>query len=254
MDKYFFILGAPDFEMQAIRAVIASQKLWFSHAKIGGRDGRNVRSHNAYGADSYQGHILPNRKVVFVECDIQRMKADVVIDHHKPGDPGFGRPPSEYLEGSSLGQVLNLLEIEVTHEQRLIAAADHCLAHAYQGRCPGVDPEELLRWRMQAKADLQRIPLDTVLGQIAYAKKVLNSAPRVVINDEEVAVVDNLCPQLKEAGAQIGLPVMFKRFDQETQKVGIANASATAIQAWMQTCGLRNVYGDPTRGYAGGYL
>lgn len=28
------------------------------------------------------------------------------IDHHRPGDPGYGRPPSEFLEASSIGQVI----------------------------------------------------------------------------------------------------------------------------------------------------
>jgi len=28
------------------------------------------------------------------------------------------------------------------------AAADHCLAAAYRGECPGVDPDELVKWRV----------------------------------------------------------------------------------------------------------
>lgn len=28
------------------------------------------------------------------------------IDHHRPGDPGYGRPPSEFLAASSIGQVV----------------------------------------------------------------------------------------------------------------------------------------------------
>src|SRR5690606_5323560 len=31
------------------------------------------------------------------------------IDHHCPGDPGYGRPPSEFLTASSLGQVISEL-------------------------------------------------------------------------------------------------------------------------------------------------
>jgi hypothetical protein len=30
----------------------------------------------------------------------------------------------------------------------LAAAADHCLAAAYRGECPGVDPDALMRWRV----------------------------------------------------------------------------------------------------------
>jgi hypothetical protein len=43
-------------------------------------------------------------------------------------------PPERYLEGSSLGQVLRLVEREPSETQRLLAAADHCLTAAYQGQ------------------------------------------------------------------------------------------------------------------------
>src|SRR5690606_25622302 len=33
----------------------------------------------------------------------------VVIDHHRPGDPGYGRPPEEFLAASSIGQVITEL-------------------------------------------------------------------------------------------------------------------------------------------------
>src|SRR5690606_4181877 len=29
------------------------------------------------------------------------------------------------------------------------AAADHCLAAAYRGECPGIDPNALMRWRVE---------------------------------------------------------------------------------------------------------
>jgi hypothetical protein len=31
----------------------------------------------------------------------------------------------------------------------LAAAADHCLAAAYRGECHGVDPDALMRWRVE---------------------------------------------------------------------------------------------------------
>src|SRR5690606_1931199 len=33
----------------------------------------------------------------------------VKIDHHRPGDPGYGQPPSKFLEASSIGQVIAVL-------------------------------------------------------------------------------------------------------------------------------------------------
>src|SRR5690606_42081711 len=37
----------------------------------------------------------------------------------------------------------------------LAAAADHCLAAAYRGECPGVDPDALMRWRVESRAAFQ---------------------------------------------------------------------------------------------------
>src|SRR5690606_8916313 len=33
----------------------------------------------------------------------------IKIDHHRPGDPGYGRPPAEFLPASSIGQVIAAL-------------------------------------------------------------------------------------------------------------------------------------------------
>src|SRR5690606_38968626 len=40
-----------------------------------------------------------------VEC-APTARDRVQIDHHRPGDPGYGRPPAEFLPASSLGQVI----------------------------------------------------------------------------------------------------------------------------------------------------
>lgn len=37
----------------------------------------------------------------------------------------------------------------------MIAAADHCLAAAYRGECPGVDPDHLMAWRVKTRAAFQ---------------------------------------------------------------------------------------------------
>src|SRR5690606_22285652 len=43
------------------------------------------------------------------------------------------------------------------------AAADHCLAAAYRGECPGVDPDALMRWRVAVRAAHQGRPVDELL-------------------------------------------------------------------------------------------
>jgi hypothetical protein len=106
----------------------------------------------------------------------------VIIDHHNPGDPGYGRSPAEFLPASSIGQVIAILGDDriainrhtlsaespqdlylvpagaladdsdpawclgtgfVPTDIVLTAAADHCLDAARRGECPGVDPDDL---------------------------------------------------------------------------------------------------------------
>jgi len=40
------------------------------------------------------------------------------IDHHRPGDPGYGRPPSEFFAASSLGQVCAVLGLAILYSHR----------------------------------------------------------------------------------------------------------------------------------------
>src|SRR5690606_35947049 len=110
------------------------------------------------------------------------------IDHHRPGDPGYGRSPEEFLPASSIGQVWASLlrlrndgwdsplysgtgsvywndrrwygdtpygQVDVPEALLLVAAADHCLAAAYRGECPGVDPDKLMQWRVETRAEFQ---------------------------------------------------------------------------------------------------
>lgn len=44
----------------------------------------------------------------------------------------------------------------------LAAAADHCLSHAYRGRCPGVNPEQLMAWRAASRAAFQKRTVEAV--------------------------------------------------------------------------------------------
>jgi hypothetical protein len=77
----------------------------------------------------------------------------VLVDHHNPGDTGFGAPPERALEASSLGQVIAWIDAMVasegilvpgmTAEERLTAAMDHCLGAAAAGLVPGVSRESV---------------------------------------------------------------------------------------------------------------
>lgn len=250
--RRLWMLGAADPEMQAIEGLLRAAGENVAYAV--GSDGKRVHPGNAYQCVAVEG-------THWVECSPEKgpPEGSVVIDHHRPGDPGYGRPPEEFLAASSLGQVVvelarlgqlssvarkwrstnvdlfrvlkqsgafrflptweEICRVEPKAEYRarnyvpgwtalktvtkgreweklplgwyvvkvtyqpghlsywdgedeskrsegssymeavslpselvLIAAADHCLAAAYQGKCRGVDPDQLMRWRAECRA------------------------------------------------------------------------------------------------------
>src|SRR5690606_38765274 len=108
--------------------------------------------------------------------------------------------PHEFMEGSSLAQLLRLLGLEPTQEQRVICAADHCLTAAYRGECPGVSPQELAEFRNRTRSTNRKMPLAELLRQIEAARKVLEDAPKHNIDGVPVAWVSKAddIPELSE--------------------------------------------------------
>ena len=198
----------------------------------------------------------------------------VAVDHHRPGDPGYGRPPAEFLAASSLGQVLALLGRDATPEDKIAAAADHCLTAAYAGACPGVDPAALAEWRDASRAVFQRRPVAEVRADREAAELLLRRAAGRVVLAPGVQVVDlrplGFVPELAEAAARLGVAVLYRLVPTDPGgdrsgrvKVGILGAGEgtpagmAPIEAflggWAAGEGLVGLYGDPARGYAGGY-
>jgi len=104
MTNRLWVLGADDPEMSAIEALLTECGEQIVHATV---NGQRVHPGNAYRAD------LPiadqaYTHLYYVECAAHeiRMHHYSSIDHHRPGDPGYGMPPAEFLRGSSLGQVI----------------------------------------------------------------------------------------------------------------------------------------------------
>ena len=252
--NYFFVLGAPDHEMQTIRAICQAEGLPHGHATV---YGETVHSYDAYCATGVSA-LVPSGdvKIVFVECSVLGLQCHEVIDHHQPGDPGFGKEPHEFLEGSSLGQFLKLIGMEPTPQHLIVAAADHCLTSAYQGLCPGVLPADLQAWREQSRSQARGIEPEKLRRQISMALESLKAAPRVTLEGIEVAWFDGEPPrEASEASARAAFPYAYiKKQDDGRVKSGIRSAPAKAVAYWMKNCGLKNTYGDPQRGFAGGYF
>src|SRR5690606_1710187 len=139
-------------------------------------------------------------------------------------------------------------------------AADHCLGAAYRGECPGVDPDELMRWRAASRAAFQQRAVEDVLADVEKACERLRAAPVVALG-ESLAARDlrgEYVPELPEAAVREGLAYLATVADRDgRQKVVLGAADAETVQAfleqWAPREGLVNLYGDPARGFAGGY-
>lgn len=253
--SHVFILGASDAEMDAIEGLLKANGYPFAHATL---ERRRVRAGNAYRADATRIELASDFEPVFVECAVSEIERTHVIDHHRPGDPGYDRGPADYWTGSSLGQVHAFLGIDPTDDARIVAAADHCPTAAYRGLCPGVDPEALRAWRLHSRASRRGIPVHVVAAAIEDGIAQLRRLDRVCVEGHEIAnAVGVTIPELPEASAITGIPVMhtFKEFETQRQKVSLLGASPEAIRAWMAWAStfLVDVYGAPERGYAGAY-
>lgn len=140
----------------------------------------------------------------------------IVVDHHRKGDPGADCGPKDFLRGSSLGQVARLLGIDVIMvggEPTLVfppsapwaeetlnagalllaAAGDHCPGAAYRGECPGVDPDELGRWRAATRAAFQGQPFSAVLADVETARRCLRAAEAENLLDGGPCPLDKNC-------------------------------------------------------------
>ena len=318
-----WILGAPDPEMQRIEDLLAQAGEQVAHALD--ETGQRVHPGNAYRAVALSAPVPDGAAVYAVECGGPAISAGAVaIDHHRPGDPGYGCPPEYFLPASSIGQVIAQLArlgrlpewppastvpgggagafvlhawapaptwwddelggwrggdtpspswaVSVqsgdTAIYRIIplsyvlaAAADHCLAAAYRGECPGVDPDALMRWRVAVRAAHQGRPVDELLADVEQARARLLAAPVVALG-ERLAARDlrgEHVPELPEAAAREGLAYLASVADRDgRQKVVLGAADAETVGAFLRTWapsrGLIDLYGDPARGFAGGYV
>lgn len=318
MTARIWILGASDPEMTAIETLLRDAGETVAYAV--GPDGQRVHPGNAYrseqvgcpAATCYVGDMY------LVECDLAqhyfgpayfhpttgfvRMATDgteeylgesqsIRIDHHRPGDPGYGRPPEEFLAASGIGQVVAvLLRLGITdgvtdpdgvsftpdgpggvwglvrRDIVMTAAADHCLEAAYRGRCPGVDPDALMRWRAESRAAFLGVPVDAVMADVESARLRLRvtqaasgSLPDAPCWHHEYADLrGEAIPELPEAACREGIAYLASVRDRDgRQKVTLGAASPDLVRRFMAgdiVPGLTGYYGDPARGFAGGYV
>lgn len=347
-----WVLGSPDPEMERTEELLRECGEAVVHAIA---DGRRVNSGNAYQADDI---FVENDDTVvyFVECDakvVHSPSGDRIVgqnrrrvDHHRPGDPGYGRSPEDFLPASSIGQVISELArlgalrelsaywdpfpaeygpmvwlpphrpsqrwairvhlgdrtdvwAKIPQDLVLAAAADHCLGAAYRGECPGVGPGELMRWRVETRANFQGRTFTEVAIDIERAKSALRNASYVTLgwycrtgghlSDranfetrgvpeetywERYCVVcgmggvesvtaadmrsDRPVPELPEAALRLDVPyVSGPLVGADGSRKYTCSGRSEVVRAfldhWAPSQGLAGLYGDPQRGFAGGY-
>ncbi|MDD4081876.1 MAG: hypothetical protein PHD05_00680 [Sphaerochaetaceae bacterium] len=286
------ILGAMDPEMQTIKTLLEKlEDCVIFPAKS--TDGRLVYAGNAYQADFDRTignyNLKLNEITILIECNFNNISLahSIHIDHHWPGDFGYCRPPAEFWSASSIGQLCKLIGVEPTPELQLVAAADHCLAAAYAGQCPGIDPAKLMEWRVASRAAFQNRTIEEVIADVQTAKKLIEETiakNKFVYLTPCTGGMDDfehstncgcplwgtgyhpvldlrgaIIPELPEAAALLGQPILAGPLacPDGRQKFVLQSAGRELIIAWLtnnEPPEIVNRYGDPERGFAGGYL
>ncbi len=272
------IFGAPDIEEQRARKIAIQHGLLLATATMGGEKCNPMTAYRAdgYQIDSEAGESTDCLECIIFECAPSAAAGLTIVaqcDHHNPGNAGFGLPPAQYLEASSLGQLLKFLRIEPTQEDRVIAAADHCLAAAYAGQCPGVTAAEVLAMRLPEIMKRENVSSEAeAMTEIEAAVKLLKNPDRTVtLGDIQVADVRDLgpIPFLVEAGVMTGTAYLAKgdkRFPDKVNlsgpkpvvaeflgEVAMVDGRPTYPNGWAAANGLYQAYGDAGRGFAGAY-
>src|SRR5690606_16297070 len=138
MANRVWVLGTQDPEMELIDRLLRQ----CGEEVIYATDSSGQRVHPGSAYKCPIPEVPENSLVYAVECIDKLPPGWIRIDHHRPGDPGYGRPPEDFFSASSIGQVLveldrlgisNRLSAADIIEAIFAAAADHCLAAAYRG-------------------------------------------------------------------------------------------------------------------------
>lgn len=226
---------------------------------------------SGYGSDTVYED-MDGHTPVWVECYVAggtRIHAHI-CDHHQKGDPGYGKSPEKFWEASSIGQVYRLFQYvnwvptEIAdaafgEDRFLIAASDHCPGHAFAGKCPGVDIPALKAMRAANSAAFNKMDPETWIQVVEASIAKLRSFPRGSLAGHEYAIANEEIDLGNHAQLISGLPMEYVMPGSPRDprvKVGLLGGEAELIAAWMvhKAGVLVDIYGDPARGYCGGYL
>lgn len=268
--QQFFVLGADDPEMKRIEQCLKENNIRYIFAE---KDGVRVHAGNAYEANNEIDCLEEANGVGFIECWVKNITPSYIIDHHRPGDPGHGKPPELCWEASSLGQLHKFLDVTPKVGDDVLAAMDHCFNAAVQGRCPGVSSQEVLEFKIKSGiVDTLGVSREVVLGAIeewvhkfgsycfpGCAMELANRSAFFIY--EHTGVGYSLSYLTAQVAASVhGKAVVLRVKDTPEATVdrlmlcGDVTEEMIAEFIEKNPLNLDRVFGSPSRGYAGGYV
>ena len=264
-----YVLGAPDPEMTRIEEILTDQSLPFLHATQ--TNGERADCRSAYTADAERTLTLPTQELVLVEAGFANSERTDVIDHHNPGDFGYDALPEDSWRASSLGQLMLRLNLEPTRDDMVLGATDHNFAAAVGGIVPEVDPEEALLHKIEGIVMTHGGTVREVRNQVARCEALIGAGssveliagePVIDLRKENIGIgVTTEYLAMQTAAAKVGVPVVVRSSNHlgDHEKIILTgNVSKNTVEAfmdhWGPENGLADIYGVPSRGYAGGYI
>ncbi len=249
-----FMLGSKDIEMDAIENVLKANGLPYGYALD--ENGKRCHPRNAYKAVGTDApwSVDDFDEIVLVECSMNLGgRKFATVDHHFKGNPGYGMPAEQAVAASSLGQICKLLEVEMTQEMCVIAASDHNLRAAYEGRVSGVTPEEVLALRGKELAARYGTDIDGFAAGVRATVELLKNAPKILVGGEEVTDVRESGVQnfMIDASLVSGTPAIGRTDASQPEKVFLS-APGQIVEHAKEIVGPEWALVDPAREFATG--
>lgn len=282
--RFRFILGALDPEMIMIEKLLTEHNIPFEVAQVY-KDSKLKRANHAecYRSKMSDGVVYPKpqRNDVWIECEPVGGKKAITavggrfIDHHYPGDLGYGMSAQQHADASSIAQLCTFLGIPLTPEILLASAIDHGLAAAYRGDIPGISPEDVYRSQTQLMIPEFNKTRECVDGDIVGERLIIRNGnlPRLHFDIEgktyEIvdyrdklfdSSYDYLC--VREAALLEGVALVISRMyrvlhHRRKGEMFVAHVPQPVIHAFVRGevhPYLEERFGVPQRSFAGGYL
>jgi len=265
VSKQIFLLGPDTPEMREIARVAERAEHMVQYAT---HRGQRVHPGNANESDAL-ADVKEGDVLVCVACRprVTPKKLTVVyIDHTQ--SKGSRRKPSNFWDASSVGQVYTRLSLRPSQEVKVLAAMSYCFNAALQGECSGISRQEVLDCKIREIAATHGVSAREVqvrIQECAQRLKTCQSPVGLGVIDArkcylgEGYSLDLLCMQV--AVSLTGKAALLRHRDRrgEPEKVSLTgNVSSELIRLfvkeWAPGEGLKRVYSDLERGYAGGYM